>query len=198
MHYIQFKDGVPLEVHKFQNLSDYQSNFYVWTPPQAEHCYEFLNGKRAEKIYAFLFPLTAQEKTDCVIKNNKYPERLESTIITLELIFEKERREYGGIIRKAIKTKSPFFMVTDHCVFSERSLMGGYTGMYSTTLGDAESVIAARFVENIIDTINKVKPEPYKDLYKRALATGVLGDYFVVNTPPWYAKAVALYGAKEE
>lgn len=199
MHYIQFKDGVPLEVHKFQNLSDYENNFYVWTPPRAEYCYEFLNGKRVEKIYAFLFPLTTQEKTDCIIKNNKYPERLGSTIITLELIFEKERREYGGIIRKAIKTKAPFYMVTDHCVFSERSLMGGYTGMYAVTLGDNESVVAATYVNNIVDTLRiDFTESSEQELNVRAIETGVLGEYFVVKTPKWYIEAVEHYGAKDE
>lgn len=198
MHYIQFKDGVPLEVHMFQNLSDYQCNFYIWTPPNKEYCYEYQNGKRKEKIYAFLFQLTTQEKNDKIIRNSGYPDRLETTLITLDLIFEKERHEYGELIRRAIKTRVPFFMVTDHGVFNERAVNGNYTSDCNITLGDHDSVIASTFVNNIIDTLAKEKPETHLDLCKRALATGILGEYFVAKTPPWYIKAIAQYGAKEE
>lgn len=199
MHYIQFKDGVPLEVHKFQNLSDYESNFYVWTPPKSEHCYEYKNGKRVEKIYAFLFPLTTQEKQDCITNGRRYPIRLETTVLTLELIFEKERPEYGFVVRKVLTARLPFYMVTDHGVFRHQAVLGNYTCEYDTTLGDHDSVIAATYVDNIVDTLRiDFTESSEQELKARAIETGVLGEYFVAKTPPWYAKAVALYGVKDE
>ncbi|ARV76961.1 hypothetical protein PHABIO_330 [Pseudomonas phage Phabio] len=192
MHYIQFRKGIPVEVHKFENLSDYESNFYIWTPPEASYHYEYLNGKRGEFIYAFLFQLTDQEKQDRIIKGGRWPERLDAAIITLELIFEKERREYGGIIRRAFKTRAPFYMVTNEGVFDERAVSGGYTCKYDITLGDHKSVIASTYV----DAIAEKRTGTHLENTAYALGTNVLGDYMYVKTPKWYSKAVELYGIK--
>lgn len=199
-NFLVFTDGVPVEVHRFKNAT--VENFFIYSPPVREKPYLFKAGKHSEHIYAVLFKMTAEDKSDYnnhSVWADRIPRRLKPTLALLNLIFEKDRADYARLIYD-VNT----LLADDIVLVTNKGVRGIRTLNFLDSAYKADTVVAINedregsiyFMNSFNHHLTEMKL-PKDEAYANACASGVLGSDLVAVTPRWWTKAVEQYGTTE-
>lgn len=195
-HFFVFTDGKPLSIHNHQQPT--AVSYYIYTPPERSKPYIF---KANEAIYAILFPMSNQDRDQTSCSGQwckRIPERLEPTIVLLDLIFSKSMDNYARIFMELSRLLSgDLLLVTERGVRNCTLL----TSMNSAVTTDCilvpdDQKQGVEFFMNIVEHNLTKHNLPVQEAFNNACATNVLGDYLNTSIPIWWIKAVQQYGTE--
>lgn len=199
MHFYVFDQGVPYSHHTFERLQDYASNYYVYSLPKRETPYVYKCNGKSEFIYAFLFPLTNDDRNES-LNNRLPPKSIRTVLAVMDLLFTKgEVEDHRAWVPRLAEIYPALYMVTDRGVREGGSLRtSGYSAKKDATLAVAKESGLVNAYLRIANHNRNILNQPILEAFDNAIKTGLFqDDYFQVSIPKWYLEAKAHYGSSD-
>lgn len=196
-NFLVFTNGVPVGIHAHKN--PIFENFYVYTPPARDEPYFFKAGDNKEAIYAVLFKMTEQDRSNTQnysAYGDRVPQRLKPTIAVLDMIFANPSDDYSQLFAKVYT-----LLVDDILLVTERGVRGRTSLSFkdsaykdNAVIALQEDVPATQLFMNIVNTNLANNRQSQSEAFDNACKTGIFGDYYNAVTPRWWTKAFEQYG----
>lgn len=198
-NFLVFTNGVPVGIHAHK--TPIFENFYVYTPPERDEPYFFKSGDNTEAIYAILFKMTEQDRSNTQNYSpysDRVPQRLKPTIAVLDMIFANPSDDYSALFHKVHTLLVDDILLVTECGVRGRTALSFKDSAFkgNAVIAMHGDIPATQLFMNIVKTNIDSNRQSQTKAFDNACKTGIFGDYYNAITPRWWTKAHEKYGTE--